>query len=135
MKIEFSNNQYRDGIYLEPEIELKTFLLECGTDEFLDLYLTQLGITSRHLKFYKALLELVDKAGGFTLKELEPELLKRGFKLSCSMVYISELKRIKVGSTPVVKKVNNGMWKIPKDIMYTKNNFNNCEYRVYVVKK
>lgn len=135
MKVEFSNNQYKDGRYLEPEIELKTFLIECNGDEFFDLYLGQLGITSRHLKFYKSLVELVDKAGGFNLKEIESGLLERGFKLSCSSTYLSELNRIKISSIGVVKKLNNGMWRIPKEILYTKNNFKNCEYRVYVVTK
>ena len=133
MKIEFSNNQYKDGVFLDPEIELKTFLIECTQDEFLDLYLGQLGITSRHLVFYKCLLEFADKGGGFVLMQLKDKLQERGFKLTCSRTYISELKNLRIAGVPVVKKLNNGMWKIPKEILFRKNDLKG-EFRVYVLK-
>jgi hypothetical protein len=133
MKVEFTNNQYdKEGVYREPEIEVKTFLYECNREEFLDLYLTQIGIKSRHLKFYKCLLKFMDKAGGFSLPLIKEELEDNGFSVPVSQVYISELSHVKVAGVPVVKKVNNGVWKIPKDILFFGDN---QEYKIYVIRK
>ena len=133
MKFEFTNNQYTsDGVYRDPEIEVKNFLIECNHEEFLDLYLRQIGITPRHLKFYKCLLEYMDKAGGFSLSLIKDKLQAKGFSVPVSQVYVSELSHVKVAGIPVVKKVNNGVWKIPKDILFFGEN---QEYKLYVIRQ
>ena len=131
MKLEFSNNQYKDGIYTDPHIELKTILMTCEEEEFLDLYLSNIGFKPRHLRFYKTILTLLDKGGGFSLMESESKLLEQGYKLNVSRTYVSELKDIKIAGIPLVKKMNKGVWKIPKELLFRKST---CEVKIHLVK-
>lgn len=142
MKIEFSNNQYKDGVFVNPFIQLKTFTITCNDDEFLNYYLFQLGIAQRHLKFYKFILTHMDKGRGFSLRDHEESLKKAGFPYGSATTYISELHKTNSKTGPkVIKKINNGVWQIPRDIVFPfkgifgDGKFEDCEIKINIVRE
>lgn len=134
-EVQLTNNQFKDGVWQEPDVELKTFIIHCNEDQFLDLYLQQIGMPPRYFKFYKFLLKHIDNGGGFSLPALGTKLIESGFNTFSCQTLISELRLFSYGGIPLVKKLNNGMWRIPKEFLYLSKGFEDCEFKVYVIKK
>ena len=137
MRIEFTNNQYKNGEELNPIIQLKTFNVFVNDKEFLDMYLYQLGVNRRQLKFYKYMISHLDKGRGYTNKEHFVELKKLGIAWISAKIYLSELNLMGKKHIPLVLKLNNGMWTVPKEILYNIERigeFKNCEFKVNVIR-
>lgn len=132
-KKDFKNNQYdSNGIYRDPDVEVKSFYYYCSEDEFTNMYLDNLGVAKKYWKFIKVIINILDKGGGFTIKEHEDYLKENGFSTRYCYETLSKLRTEYRYKIPIVYKYNMDSWKFNKEILFRKED---KEIRIYILKE